>query len=55
MGIVFFFIGKKTLEKREVIIIDIKIYRYVITQGMDKGIINDFFVGTQFIEQKENF
>jgi hypothetical protein len=41
-------------EQGQIIVVDIKVYRYTVSKGFDKCIVNDFFVWAQFIEHQKD-
>ncbi len=53
MTVVILFIMNKPLEKRKVVIVNIKINRGHFAQRGHKRIVNNLFVRTQFIEKQE--
>jgi hypothetical protein len=52
--IIFPAVEKQALEKRKIIIVHVKINAGIITEGFNEGVIDNFFVGAQFIEHQKD-
>src|ERR1700743_2011793 len=52
--VVFLSVGEELFEKPKIVVVDIEIYDGVFAEGGDERVVEDLFMGAEFVKKEED-